>query len=119
MTAPGTGDEKVLVRREGTILIVTIHRPQARNAIDRATSEAIARAMDELDGDASLSLGILTGAGAHFCIGYALARMETVTAARMLLDRFGSLEAVGNLPPLRIVGPSRFTSTLPVRRAQV
>jgi enoyl-CoA hydratase len=69
MTAPGTGDEKVLVRREGTILIVTIHRPQARNAIDRATSEAIARAMDELDGDASLSLGILTGAGAHFCAG--------------------------------------------------
>lgn len=69
MTAPGTGDETVLVRREGAILIVTIHRPQARNAIDRATSEAIARAMDELDGDASLSLGILTGAGAHFCAG--------------------------------------------------
>ena len=69
MTGPVTGDETVLVRREGAILIVTIHRPQVRNAIDRATSEAIALAMDELDGDASLSLGILTGAGAHFCAG--------------------------------------------------
>jgi hypothetical protein len=43
--------------------------------------------------------------------------METVTVARLLLDRFGALEAVGDLPPLRVVGPSRFTTTLPVRRA--
>jgi enoyl-CoA hydratase len=40
-----------------------------RNAIDRATSEAIAQAMDELDGDKNLTVGILTGAGAHFCSG--------------------------------------------------
>jgi len=40
-----------------------------RNAIDRATSEAIAHAMDELDGDNNLTVGILTGAGAQFCSG--------------------------------------------------
>jgi enoyl-CoA hydratase len=40
-----------------------------RNAIDRATSEAIARAMDDLDADPALRLGILTGAGGHFCAG--------------------------------------------------
>jgi enoyl-CoA hydratase len=59
----------VIVAREGAVLVVTINRPQARNAIDRATSEAIAAAMDQLDADASLTLGILTGAGGLFCSG--------------------------------------------------
>lgn len=59
----------VVVARDGAVLVVTINRPQARNAIDRATSEAIASAMDQLDADASLTLGILTGAGGHFCAG--------------------------------------------------
>ena len=59
----------VLVTREGPVLIVTINRPAMRNALDRAASEAIARAMDELDADPTLTLGILTGAGGHFCAG--------------------------------------------------
>ena len=59
----------VLVEREGAVLVVTINRPQARNAIDRAASEAIALAMDELDADPALTVGILTGAGGHFCSG--------------------------------------------------
>jgi enoyl-CoA hydratase len=59
----------VLVAREGAVLVITINRSQARNAIDRATSEAIAAAVDQLDADASLTLGILTGAGGHFCSG--------------------------------------------------
>ena len=59
----------VLVEREGAVLVITINRPQARNALDRAASEAIAAAMDLLDADASLTLGILTGAGGHFCSG--------------------------------------------------
>jgi enoyl-CoA hydratase len=59
----------VLVEREGAVLRVTINRPQVKNAIDRATSDAIARAMDELDADAQLVVGILTGAGGNFCTG--------------------------------------------------
>ena len=61
--------DSVRVEREDAVLIVTIDRPQARNAIDRATSEAIARAMDTLDADPTLTLAILTGAGGHFCAG--------------------------------------------------
>ena len=61
--------EKVLVAREGAILIVTINRPERRNAIDRETSLALAEAMDRLDADPDLSLAILTGLGAHFCAG--------------------------------------------------
>jgi hypothetical protein len=67
MSAPTPSS--VLVAREGAVLVVTINRPEARNAIDRATSEAIAAAMDQLDADPSLTLGILTGAGGHFCSG--------------------------------------------------
>ena len=48
---------------------MTIDRPGARNAIDRATAEGIAAAMDRLDGDDALQVGILTGAGGYFCAG--------------------------------------------------
>lgn len=59
----------VHVQRHGAVLVVTLDRPQVRNAMDRATSEALARAMDELDADPTLTVGILTGAGGHFCTG--------------------------------------------------
>lgn len=59
----------VLTETRGRVLIVTLNRPERRNAIDRATSEAVAAALDQLDADAALSVGILTGAGGHFCAG--------------------------------------------------
>ena len=59
----------VTSERDGPVLVITICRPELRNAIDRATSEAIAQAMDELDSDPDLRVGILTGAGGHFCSG--------------------------------------------------
>jgi enoyl-CoA hydratase len=59
----------VLTERRGGVLIVTINRPQARNAINRAVAESIAAAMDELDADPELSVGILTGAAGTFCSG--------------------------------------------------
>ena len=61
--------DHVLLQREGPVLVVTINRPALRNAIDRSTSQAIADAMDLLDTDAALTIGILTGAGGHFCAG--------------------------------------------------
>ena len=68
MTDPNQS-QSVIVTRDGAVQIVTINRPAMRNALDRAASEAIARAMDELDADPALTLGILTGAGGHFCAG--------------------------------------------------
>ena len=59
----------VTLERNGHVLVITICRPEMRNAIDRAASEAIAQAMDELDSENNLTVGILTGAGAHFCSG--------------------------------------------------
>ena len=59
----------VTTERDGPVWVITIRRPEMRNAIDRATSEAIAQAMDDLDSDPDLRVGILTGAGGHFCSG--------------------------------------------------
>lgn len=74
-------EPKVLVEQRDRILIITINRPKARNSIDRETSHALADAMDRLDGDKDLSVGILTGAGGSFCAGMdlkAFARGENV-----------------------------------------
>lgn len=59
----------VRVHREGSVLVVTLDRPHVRNAIDRATAECIAAAMDELDGSDELAVGVICGEGKSFCTG--------------------------------------------------
>jgi enoyl-CoA hydratase len=59
----------VLTERRGRILIITLNRPDQRNAVNAAVAQGVAAALDELDGDAQLSLGVLTGAGKGFCSG--------------------------------------------------
>ncbi|MFA6219436.1 MAG: crotonase/enoyl-CoA hydratase family protein [Erythrobacter sp.] len=61
--------EEVLTSEADGILVVTINRPDAKNAMTRAAAEGIAAAMDRLDSDDSLRVGILTGAGGTFCSG--------------------------------------------------
>jgi len=59
----------VLNERRGRVLIVTINRPDQRNAVNAAVAQGIATALDDLDADAGLSVGVLTGAGKGFCAG--------------------------------------------------
>lgn len=59
----------VAVEARGSVLVITIDRPQARNAIDRAVAEGIAAALDRLDGDDALTVGVITGAGGYFSAG--------------------------------------------------
>jgi enoyl-CoA hydratase len=62
-------DGVVLTERRGNVLIVTINRPEARNACNLAVAKGISEAMDLIDGDDDLFLGILTGAGGNFSAG--------------------------------------------------
>jgi enoyl-CoA hydratase len=62
--------EEVLVSKEGGVLIVTINRPEAKNAMNAAAAQGISAAMDELDNNAELSVGIITGADNTFCAGF-------------------------------------------------
>ncbi len=58
--------------RDGAIFIVTMNRPQVRNAIHYPMAQALARAFREFDADPSLLVAVLTGAGGTFCAGFDL-----------------------------------------------
>ena len=59
----------VLTERRGSVLVITLNRPEVRNAVNAALAEGVGSALDELDSDDELRLGILTGAGGFFCAG--------------------------------------------------
>lgn len=61
--------EVVTVDASDGVLVITIDRPHARNAVNEAVAIAIGAALDRLDSDPALSVGIVTGAGGHFCAG--------------------------------------------------
>ncbi len=61
-------DEVIVTKRDG-VLIITINRPQARNALNAAVAQGVAAAIDELDGSGDLRVGVLTGAGGTFSSG--------------------------------------------------
>jgi enoyl-CoA hydratase len=62
-------EPEVLVEQRDRILIITINRPKAKNAVNSAVAHGLADAVDKLDGDPGLSVGIVTGAGGSFCAG--------------------------------------------------
>jgi enoyl-CoA hydratase len=62
-------EQAVLTERRGRVLLVTLDRPDARNAVNAALAAGIAAALDELDGDDELAVGVLTGAGRGFSSG--------------------------------------------------
>ncbi len=61
--------EYVTTERRGPVLVITIDRPQARNAVNRAVSLEMAEALDTLDADDELVVAVITGAGGNFCAG--------------------------------------------------
>ena len=63
-----TGDPVIMTRR-GAVLVMTINRPRQRNAVNRLVSEAMAEALDRLDAEPDLRVGIVTGSGGTFCSG--------------------------------------------------
>lgn len=62
-------DQPVLVDRRGAVLVITINRPEQRNAVNKAVSAGIAAAIRQLEDDDTLTIGVLTGAGKGFCAG--------------------------------------------------
>ena len=61
--------EDVLTSEEDGVLVITINRPEAKNAMNKAAAEGIAAALDRLDSEDDLRVAILTGAGGTFCSG--------------------------------------------------
>ena len=59
----------VLTERRDGVLVITLNRPDARNAVNAAVAEGVGAALDELDADDELRVGVLTGAGKGFSSG--------------------------------------------------
>ncbi len=65
----------VLTERRGRVLVITLDRPEVRNAVDRPTAELLTDAVRAFDGDDGLSVAVLTGAHGTFCAGADLKAM--------------------------------------------
>jgi enoyl-CoA hydratase/carnithine racemase len=70
-------DDAVLQERRGQVLLVTLNRPDARNAVNGALAQGLAAALDTLDGDDELRVGVITGAGKGFSAGMDLKAFVT------------------------------------------
>lgn len=92
--------DEVLVSHDDGVLTVTINRPAARNAIDRATALSIAQAMAELDSRDDLRVGILTGAHGHFSAGMDLKALLRGESSHVEHRGFGGLVQAPPAKPL-------------------
>ncbi len=61
--------DEVLVEHDDGLVVITINRPQVRNAVNRAVSYGVCEAIDEMERRPDLRIAILTGAGGNFCAG--------------------------------------------------
>lgn len=94
--------EVVRIEREGPLHIVTICRPDVRNAVDDPTAAALGSAFASFEGDEAARVAILTGEGDTFCSG---ADLKAVAAGER-----NQIEATGTAP----MGPTRMSLTKPV-----
>jgi len=95
-SSAASGD--VLVRRENGILIVTINRPDQRNAVNGGVSSGIAGALDLLDGSSDLRVGVLHGNGSAFCAGMDL---KAFAAGEQVRDPSRGFGGIVERPPAK------------------
>ena len=92
----------VRTESRGPVALVSLDRPEVRNAVDRPTAEALADAFRRFDADESLRVAVLTGAGGTFCAG---ADLKAVAGGR------GNRAATDGDGPM---GPTRLLLSKPV-----
>jgi enoyl-CoA hydratase len=72
-----TPEPHCLVEQRGQVLVVTMNRPEARNALSAEMLEIMREAWDRVDADDDIRVCVLTGAGGAFCAGADLKAMTT------------------------------------------
>jgi len=81
----------VQYQTDGPVAIVSIERPEARNAVDGPIAAALREAFGRFEADAALSAAVLTGGGGHFCAGYDLKSVAAGSAAAVVEDGEGPM----------------------------
>jgi enoyl-CoA hydratase len=92
----------VLTQAHGDVLVVTINRPEVRNAVDAATARALVEAFRGFDADSTMRVAVLTGAAGTFCAG---ADLKALAAGQG-----NTLSEEGDGP----MGPTRMLLSKPV-----
>jgi len=107
--------EILLVEQRDRVAFVTLNRPQIRNAFDEALIADLARALGELDADASVRAVVLGGAGSAFCAGADLNWMKRMAGygyeqnladARALAAMLKTLDRMAKPTIARVHGPA-------------
>src|SRR6266567_5922323 len=75
MTTTDTGQPHLLIEQRGHVLVVTMNRPEVRNALSGPMLALLRKAWDLVDGDPGIRACVLTGAGGAFCAGADLKAM--------------------------------------------
>ena len=112
--------DSVAISRQGPVSIVTLSRPEVRNAVDRDTALALYQAFLAFDADSEARVAVFHGAHGHFCAGW-----DLQAGARLLARSFASgVDAADPLGPLDFspqddqppgpMGPSRLLLSKPV-----
>jgi enoyl-CoA hydratase len=96
----------VLVERDGPVTIVSINRPERRNAVNGATAKLLFDAFRAFDADESASVAVFTGTGGYFCAGADLKMVATGDPEKK--------RELGGHTTLAPMGPSRLRLTKPV-----
>jgi enoyl-CoA hydratase len=83
---PGAAQPHALIERRGHVLIVTMNRPEARNALSAPMLALMRQAWDTVDGDPGIRVCVLTGAGGAFCAGADLKAMTVSHPGASMAD---------------------------------
>ena len=81
----------VLIEKDGPVTIITLSRPEVRNAVDRETAQELADAFRAFDSDASARVAVLSGDQGHFCAGADLTKIADGTPNRVEPDGDGPM----------------------------
>jgi enoyl-CoA hydratase len=104
MTTTEVSTDVVLTERHDGVLTITINRPAQKNAVSRGVAVQLAAALDQLDDDPTLSVGVLTGAGGTFSAGMDLKGFATGQTPILPGRGFGGLtQAVVRKPLIAAV----------------
>jgi enoyl-CoA hydratase len=99
--------DAVLTERRDRVLVITLNRPDAMNAINGALSNGLWSAVQELNDDPGLTAGVLTGAGRGFCAGMdlkAFARGEDIGPMMTFVQRGADKPLIGAIEGFALAG---------------
>lgn len=101
--------DTVTTTRKGRICIVTLNRPEVRNAVDGPTARALVKAFQAFDADPQLDVAVFTGAAGQFCAG-----ADLRTVARGLNTGGATLALNDDMKADGPMGPTRMALNKPV-----